>query len=113
MPTKKKTTKKVVKKAKPKKTGYSLKVTVNGLDFKTKGETVREALEKFIDHKDFPYGSKTNAVFIVEKGKDKGTFVTTPIRTRRLFLQFPQKGTAVEVFSATLERRIANNIVSI
>lgn len=111
MPTKK-ATKKVAKKAAPKK-GYTLTVRVNEVDFKVMGDTVREALEKFVDHKDFPFGAKTNAVFTVTKGKDKGTFITSPIRTRRLLLQFPHKGTALDVFAATLERRIVNNIVSI
>lgn len=103
MPTKKK----AVKAKKPKKkSGYKLSVKVNEIDFKTSGKTVLEALEKFVDHKDFPYGAKTNGVFTVSKGKESGVFITTPIRTRRLFLQFPQKGTALQVFAAMLERRL-------
>lgn len=98
-----KTTKKVAKK---KVAEYKLNIKVDDVDFNAEGDTIQEALEKFIDSPEFPFGAKTQAVFTVKKGKEQATFTAPAIRARRLFMQFPEKDSALEIFANTLSQHL-------
>lgn len=100
----KKTTKKVAAKktTKKKEDNYKLKITVNAREFKTEGETVLEALLKFVNDPEFPFGAKTNAIFNLSKGK-KETMVRWPVMmARRKFRLMNNKDTVVEILAAKL-----------
>lgn len=104
----KKITKKVIEKViAPKFTGYKLNVKVNDIDFTTKGKTIKETLEKFVDSKEYPFGAKTPMIVTLKKGKKESLMRVLPNRSRRLLLTMRYKSTALEVFASTLERRFA------
>lgn len=95
-------------KSKPakKKPEYELNIKVDDVDETYEADTIQEALEKFIDSPEFPFGAKTQAVFTISKGKESGVLTIPAIRARRLFLQFPEKDTSLEVFASTLSQRL-------
>lgn len=103
MPTKK-TTKKPATKAKA-FTGYEVCVRVNDVDFKSRGKTIKECLDQFVQSDEFPFGAKTPAVFNVKKGKTESTTRLYPQRARRMFLNMKRSPTVVESFAAQLDRR--------
>jgi len=98
----KKNTKKVVKKKTTPK--YKVTVSVNDVEHTSTGKTIKDALANFIESDKFPFGAKTPAVFTVAKGKKKSTTRLYPQRARRMFLTLQHKSTALDVFSAQLER---------
>jgi len=84
--------------------GYELEITVNDVNYISHGETVRDALEGFIESNEFPFGAKTSAVFALRKDGKEAVTRLFPARARRLMLTLEHKSTALDVFAATLER---------
>jgi hypothetical protein len=92
------------KKATP---AYALEVSVNDIEFKTTGKTLAEALAKFVESGEFPYGVKTRVAIKYSKGKETGKKLMHVPEARRIFNMISAKPTALELFAARLESTLS------
>lgn len=104
--TPKKVTKKETKKEEVKDTKYNVEISVNDVVFKTKADSIEEALTNFIDSPEFPHGAKTKLFIKYSKGKEtRSRFWHTGI-ARRLLMTLAIKPSAVNVIAEQLNRGI-------
>ena len=99
-------TKKEVSKKEVSKKDYYLEASVNDVVFKTKAESILEALKSFIQSPDYPFGAKTKLFFTYGKGKDERHHLYHAQEARRLLLTLSHKPTAIDVLAAKFTRNL-------
>lgn len=90
------------KKVEPK---YSLEIAYGDTVFKTKAETVADALKQFTASPDIPFGFKTQVIIKVATGKEERQRILWPKDARRIFGLSRVQPEALEVLGRTLTRQ--------
>lgn len=88
---------------KPKK-DYTLEISVNDLNYKTKAKDLTEALTDFVNSPDYPFGVKTKLIIRYGKGDDIRQRIIPVQEARRLISVISKKTTAFEILIAKLTR---------
>lgn len=85
---------------------FTLEVKVNDVEFKTESASFAEALERFVDSPEFPFGAKTKAIFTFGAGKKKKIRIFPPIAARRLLLTMKHKGTSLGMLASKMTQEL-------
>lgn len=95
-------TKTTTKEVKPKKSAYTLEVSVNDTNYKGEAGSVEEALKDFITSDSFPVGAKTRVVIKVSDGKTERVKVLQTSRAQRILRLMTFKPSAVQILADKL-----------
>lgn len=89
-----------------KKPTYQLGLVVDDVEFQLAGKSFEEALNKFADAENFPFGVKTRVVVNFTKGSKKAFQVWQPVKARRLLTQIKNKDWGLKILADQMENEV-------
>ena len=102
----KKVTKEKVEKKEEKVKTFRFEVLVNDLHFKTTADNLKEAIEEFMNSKDFPAAIKTKVILRFGEGETLTQHLWPLAEARRVFSNLDIKPELTELFASKLSRQL-------
>jgi hypothetical protein len=94
------------KESKVSKNDYQFEVSVNDVVFKTKAESLEQALTEFVESPVYPVGAKTKLFFTYSKGDvNRKRLFQTP-EARRMLTTLARKPSAITILAEQLTRSL-------